>query len=169
MQKLVRIMLIILFGLTFLVVSIRVLVRTSNEPHDSSFSDATVLIGQPISAVVKEEVLCQVESGGFDDQAWQRCVLEREKNNFSEIVVISVGGIIRQFIFTPREGAILIGHLILLWGEPEVQRFSRSVYLNWYSQRTIALVPNETEPISVSQPVHRVYVLDSSPLEIGIK
>jgi len=147
-------MFVMLLSFILIIVSVRALAHTSAKPPDPLCSHADDLIGQPVTATEAYGFSC---SSNVDDRNNARCLLEPAAGTFSEVVVVSSGGTTLQIAYTMRNDTTKIGHLIWLWGRPEVQRHKRSVYLFWRARRIIAVAPSGTGLISVSLPVHKVY------------
>ena len=154
MKTLFRVSFIMLLSFTLIIVSVRALARTSITPSDPLFSHADDLIGQPVIATEAYRFSC---SSLGDDLNNSRCLIEPATGAFSEIVVVSSGGTTLQIAYTMRNDTTQIGHLLWLWGEPEVQIQKRSIYLSWRSQHIIAVAHSGTGLLSVTLPVHKVY------------
>jgi hypothetical protein len=146
---------------TLMIASARVLGRIKIESLDPFFSNADDFIGQPVSAIEGYGFSCSYVHGFYDSRDL-RCVLEPVSGTFSEIVVVPSGDIVHQIVFIMRKDAVQSGHLIWLWGNPEVQSYGHSVYLYWRTRGILAVASPETRLMSPSLRVHRVYFLGES-------
>ena len=157
MQKFISAMLTMLLGLILTIVSVLAVSRTSIKSPGLLLSVADDLIGQPVSAIQAYGLSCS-DMYDSDDSGNLRCDLEPTADIFSETSLVSSDGTILQIVYTMHSDTTQIGHLIWLWGRPEVvHRHRRSVFLFWRGRRIIAVAPSGASLFSISVPVQKVY------------
>ena len=152
---------VMLAGFIVAIGGVQALARINTEARDPFLINAGNYIGQPMSAFEAYGFYCEDMNGNYDPRTLQ-CTLEAAFGSYSKIHVISKAGVIREIAFTMRTDAVQVGHLLLIWGRPEIRRYGRSVYLYWRTQRIMALIPRKPGLFSVSLPVWKVYFLEQT-------
>lgn len=150
---------VILFSSLYVaIISLRGLVLQTTEPIPLAalFLDADDLIGQPISTIDSQGFSCAyLDEPDFIPEV--QCNLDSPSGTFSRVTIVSRGNVIYAVEFTAHENTLRVGHLLWLWGIPEIKKYGRrSVYLSWRKQSIYALVLGEIETYSLSRSVWRV-------------
>jgi hypothetical protein len=124
---------------------------------------ADVFPGQPRSAAFARGFSCASANAHetYQDIPEETCIFRPESEPFFMVQMFLYGDTIRQVDFRMHENTIRVGDLIALWGHPEADAYSRSIFLYWRSQGIFALVPWESGQFSLFLPVRRVYFFDS--------
>jgi len=141
--------------LTFALVSeIAMTYLKDNKPSFDPFVPyADVLPKQSRSAVLQRGFKCNQIIPSLDEV----CSLPSETGIFSEIQVRFISATHRdqvsQTVFKPREGAITIGDLEMLWGRPEIKVFGQTVNLRWRKRSIVAIPQSKRVPLSYWDPV----------------
>lgn len=143
-------------GFTVIIMSVRTLALTVGEPSNPFSAYANLFPGQSTSNVEMSKFTCALPDAD-DRLIEEHCALKLLTGTFSEVGIITFGGIVRQISFIMREETLRVGDLMLLWGTPEVQKYSRSVYLFWQNRSVFALARRDNRLSSLSLPVLRVY------------
>jgi hypothetical protein len=142
----------LLIGFSVLVVAARGLARYTLPPLPSGpfVTFADVLPGQPGSTLEEKGFLC-ASMRDYDDPTHENCIMKLDTGAISEVnVYISLAiGIIQRVTFTMRENSIKAGDLMTIWGQPEIQRYSRSTYLFWRGRGVHTIVSCPTGRFSL--------------------
>jgi len=137
----------------------RILARNAAAASNPFAVFADVFPGQSRSAVAARGFSCYSAGASASDRdpTDESCILRPESGSLSQVEVLIPGDEIRRLDFRIHENALRLGDLAVFWGVPEVQRYSRSLYVFWRSLGIFALVVRNTEEFSLFLPVQRVY------------
>lgn len=143
--------------LGFSVVSAGVVTVVGNRipPSNPFASYVDVFPGQLRSAVEARGFLCYKET--YEYRPNEHCSINQPIGAFSQVGVVVSEDVIGQISFRIRANTLRVGDLMILWGMPEVQEHSRSVYLYWRSNSIFAIASHDTGRFSLFLPVRRVY------------
>lgn len=122
----------------------------------SSFAD--VFPGQPVSAAQVRGFTCLLSAYGGTATPNQYCNLQQMEGAFSLVSVIVDGNMIREISFRLRDNSLNVGDLITLWGEPDIQEYSNSVYYYWREQGIFALANENSGQSSLFLQIRRVNI-----------
>lgn len=156
-----RIALVLVIGLGASTCGVVVLLRSTTQPTNPFASFADLLPRTPRSAIQAWGFVCpQSGEDDFEHYMGSTCILWPTEGLFAQVDVVISEGDIRQTVFTVSEDTLRVGDLMVLWGTPEIRRYSRSVYLLWRSHRTFAWASDYPGQMSPFLPVWKIYFTD---------
>jgi hypothetical protein len=149
----VRALLLLLAGASISLVVLASSTSGGSRPVDPFASYADLLLLEPPDEFISRGFNCTVE---FAPKFAWNCTLNPPTGTFADIQVrIAYGDDgISQVTYRPRQNALSLGDLVLLWGTPEVSLASGRVNFNWpdvHARATAAT--NDTQRISYFLPV----------------
>jgi hypothetical protein len=113
-------------------------VQHSEPPFDPFAPYADILPEQPKEGLSQQGFTCQFNIAPSFEES---CTLPPGTGIFSEIqvTIASQSGQVSRVVFRPREGALTVGDLVLLWGDPEIAIYSRTANFRWTNVHVVAI------------------------------
>jgi hypothetical protein len=148
----IRISGLLVLGASVSVVVIAPIALGGQHPADPFAAYADLLLAEPPHDFARRGFECQ--AGTAPTFAWD-CMAKPVDGKFSEIgITISYhDGHQRVLSFRPRQHTVLIGDLMLLWGEADIRVERDYTYFNWSDVQARAIIPTHGRRYSHFQPV----------------
>ena len=97
--------------------------------------------------------------------AYETCTINLDSGDLARVHVQFVNGEVSHVFLTFRENTVRVGHLMLLWGRPEIERFEHAALLHWQNREISALVQRPIRRVSPLLPVARLTISRRAQLE----
>ncbi len=144
-----------------MVTGVMLLARFAQPPSNPFYDYASILPGQPRSALIQRGFSCAegevANNRPSPSTIGQYCVLPLNKGIFDRIGAVLSHDVVKQVFFIARKDALTVGDLALLWGRPlTISGVGEQITLDWPpSDWSILAITNGTR-FSYLMPVHRV-------------
>jgi hypothetical protein len=155
-----RLVLVLISGFTLIILSIRLLPQTAVPPDPfTSLTDG--LRGQTVTDLERRGFWCVPPEDYVPPSPSQLvCNLWPRTGIFSWVEVMFVEGEVRTSFALVREGELLVGDLVKLWGRPHIYQHDSSGQLNWLDNEDMALWIFYHGPYSLFLPVRSIVFTD---------
>lgn len=129
-----------------------VTVPHNQQPFDPFAPYVDILPGQSQDAVLQQGFNCQINIAPVFHET---CSLTPETGMFSEIQVWIAfdTGRVSRVVFEPREKALTLGDLVVLWGNPEIDIYGRIANLRWRNAHVVAIPQTDQGEFSYWLPI----------------
>jgi hypothetical protein len=128
-----------------------------NQPPFDPFSPYTaIMVGQPTSDLDKQEYSCKAAFLIGEAGYGSHCIIYPTAGEFNQIDLIPFSGQVASIRFEVRDEALKVGHLVALWGKPEVWIYDQIVNLYWESKNIRALGDMQNQRFSYFLPIRYV-------------
>ncbi len=152
-----RIIFIVLSGNVILVMVWLALARTSALPQNPFASYEPLSPGQPWSSALAKQFSCVETWYPSVADVPQLCVSHPQTGPFSQVNVIILDGIIFQLNLVVRENSLVLGDILLWWGQSELEWGHERLLLDLPDQRLRAVGQSLGGRITHFTPVTIVY------------
>ncbi|PJF39276.1 MAG: hypothetical protein CUN54_09065 [Phototrophicales bacterium] len=154
----VQFMLLMTTIMAIVVIGLALSVKHVAQPQNPFLPHTEISPGQSSDALQKYGAFCAPEIGhsAVNDRLLQECNIRPATGLFSRITVRGTDGVIMQNIFWIRENALVVGDLILLWGQPNIRWNGHYANLSWPRSRISAHVGTEGGYFNYFTPVQHV-------------
>lgn len=133
------------------------LAQPTSENPDLFADYVGVMPGQPIGIADRLGFDCPAINRAEEPMPYT-CVIEPLTGEFARIYIRVIDDTIKRITFLVDGDQLTIADLIALWGEPEVNEYSNSVYLRWRDQNFLAIAQSPDHAFSPELNVWRVHI-----------
>jgi hypothetical protein len=139
-----------------LAVSAAILADYNEPPFDPFSPHSAIMIGQPTTALAERGFSCKDSflSGGSGFRYY--CTTYPTTGDFYQIDLAPYSGKVIAVRFLVRANTLKVGHLVRLWGKPEVSVYDQTVSLYWEAEHIRAFALMQSHRFSYFLPVQNI-------------
>jgi hypothetical protein len=128
-----------------------------DEPPFDPFSPyANIMLGQSTNALAEQGFSCKDSflTGGSGYRYY--CTALPTSGDFYQIDLAPYSGKVIAIRFQARANTLKVGHLVTLWGKPEISIYDQTISLYWEAESIRAFATNQGHHFSYFLPVQTI-------------